>query len=849
MARVSLLLLALLAACEDRTPVVEVPELDAGGLSCRTGEAPRFGACVCATDLACGAGEYCEAVTGRCRALNPGPDAGQSTCLPGARRCAPAAADAGGSQAVQECRADGWMDVEACPAEGECTLGPQGVYCAVCRRGETRCQGETTLQRCDDLGAGWVSTPCPAGPDSSPSRCRAGQCESCTPGAQRCSPDGKTLDTCRADGTGWTASTCAVTGKCVATPAPGDGGTVLFAACVPPSCMPGTRTCKDGTHVLLCRADGLGTEEKDCRSLDRFATPEATCVDDECLDPCAAAARESSYLGCEYWAAVTSNTQLDGVFTGGAVLGTQPDAVSEFGLVVSNPNPVAVKVKVLRMKGGVEQAAPSDPAPDASGSLTVAPGALQVIRLPWQAVSETGVRPYAYRLLASRPVSAHQFNPVVASKGGVSSRSNDASLLIPAHILGGDYVVLGQEHIALTIAGMVGCLTDADCPGAGNRCQDHTCTQPRRLDYPAFFSIVAPQGGTRVTVRFSAATLAAKSGGAVAAQARNSTASYVLDRYEVLQFWSAPEATPVECVDYPAGAEFADACRYDSDPTGTLIRAVDVSDPTVERPVAVFSGADCTFKPFNKFACDHVEEMMLPFSTWGRSYAGAKSAAYRDGAGKPIASPSPDYWRVVGGCGKASCPQGTRLTIEPPPLSVVQAGYCQGNVCTLPPLDPGSASPTAAWLEFKHPGDFTVLADQPVMLSQYFTGENANAGSAEGDPSLILTPPVEQWRTSYHLLASPTLAHNYLSLAAQTAAAGIRVDGKDLTAANFPGLEQRQIPGGGFVVYTVPVAGGSHRIEAQAKVGVTIYGYDRYVSYGYTGGLDLQRITVIAPGG
>jgi hypothetical protein len=32
-------------------------------------------------------------------------------------------------------------------------------------------------------------------------------------------------------------------------------------------------------------------------------------------------------------------------------------------------------------------------------------------------------------------------------------------------------------------------------------------------------------------------------------------------------------------------------------------------------------------------------------------------------------------------------------------------------------------------------------------------------------------------------------------------------------------------------------------------VGVTIYGYDSYVSYGYTGGLDLLRITQIVPGG
>jgi hypothetical protein len=38
-------------------------------------------------------------------------------------------------------------------------------------------------------------------------------------------------------------------------------------------------------------------------------------------------------------------------------------------------------------------------------------------------------------------------------------------------------------------------------------------------------------------------------------------------------------------------------------------------------------------------------------------------------------------------------------------------------------------------------------------------------------------------------------------------------------------------------------------ISSPDPVGVTVYGYDRYVSYGYTGGLDLTRITTIIPGG
>ncbi|MGC4114658.1 MAG: IgGFc-binding protein [Myxococcales bacterium] len=241
--------------------------------------------------------------------------------------------------------------------------------------------------------------------------------------------------------------------------------------------------------------------------------------------------------------------------------------------------------------------------------------------------------------------------------------------------------------------------------------------------------------------------------------------------------------------------------------------------------------------------------MMLPFSTWGKSYAGVKSVPYKQKNGSPVISPFPDYWRVVAGCGKTSCPNGTKVTIKPPPGQLILPDYptpitCQGSICTLPPIDPNSPVPTAAWLEFTHASNFTITADQPVMLSQFFTGEAANVGSVEGDPSIILTPPVEQWRTSYNVLTSPTLVHNYLSLVTQSATPGIRIDGKDVSTF---GPTQEFITGG-FAVFKVPVAGGAHSITSKAKVGVTIYGYDSYVSYGYTGGLDLLRITQIVPG-
>ncbi len=42
---------------------------------------------------------------------------------------------------------------------------------------------------------------------------------------------------------------------------------------------------------------------------------------------------------------------------------------------------------------------------------------------------------------------------------------------------------------------------------------------------------------------------------------------------------------------------------------------------------------------------------------------------------------------------------------------------------------------------------------------------------------------------------------------------------------------------------------GAHTITSSEPAGVIVYGYDQYVSYGYTGGLDLAKINDSTFGG
>ena len=148
------------------------------------------------------------------------------------------------------------------------------------------------------------------------------------------------------------------------------------------------------------------------------------------------------------------------------------------------------------------------------------------------------------------------------------------------------------------------------------------------------------------------------------------------------------------------------------------------------------------------------------------------------------------------------------------------------------------------------------------MLAQYFTSESAadshqnNPTVAVGDPALVLSPPVEQWRSSYSILAPTTYAQNYVSLTvndlnhsgSSPATGQVQVDG-----TTVPASEWNNIPGTTYyaAVHALSNSGtGGHTINANGgvKVGTVVYGYDSYVSYGYTGGLDLQAITSITPG-
>lgn len=809
---------------------------------------------VCERDPDCDPGSRCNLLTGVCvaRAVDGGLPAVTFPCTTGAERCRVDAS------AVERCNDSGlWETTTICPASGLCL----NEKCLLCRPGSTSCSlSPSEILVCDADGLTTHPLACTGG-----ALCEEGECRACPPGSKRCSADGVSVEACeqRSDKSlqwAWEQEGDGFDGKCITRECETTGPT--SARCKPPQCFPGQSRCA-GTAVQEVCSDVGAWVSTPCAQVPGLG-PGAVCTAGICVDECQDAVRAHSYFGCEYWSAVQDNS-MDLLFKG--VNFGQGTVDSEFAFVIANRSELPADLTVYRHFNASEEWVKTV---TVDGRSSPSKG-LAVIKVPWQSIgpasapdglSTTGLQRFGYRLTSNRPVTAYQFSPLDAAKitqpcasdsqcnefsfyspldptswgtckapAGESQKrchyftnSNDASLLLPTHILGKSYVVVSTEHLGFT----------------------NNQVQAPLFHMSGHLTVVGTQDGTTVQIRSSARTTA---GTGVAAMNRGDTQTFVLRSYDVLQIATSGVGVPyLECDANPfKGAPGSKVCRMDSDLTGTIVES--------DKPVAVFGGAACTLRPYNRAACDHLEEQIFPFDSWGKRFVAVRSHPLRlsDGTFASPQNAAPDHWKIVAGCPASLCPQGTLVTFNTPwtPSAVLSPNRCMTgsigtNDCRL-----GGGQ----FMEFSSKADFTVTGDQPILVAQLFAGQQATVGSvpaAQGDPSLVLLPPLEQWRSSYTVLAAPGFRDNYLGLTFDDAlVASVEVDGVPVTGF-LP------IPNTTFKIFNSPVSVGSHKIDVLPRpgltvlpgAGVTVYGYDDFVSYGYTGGLDLAAIvTGIKPGG
>ncbi|MBA2663626.1 MAG: IgGFc-binding protein [Bradymonadaceae bacterium] len=518
------------------------------------------------------------------------------------------------------------------------------------------------------------------------------------------------------------------------------------------------------------------------------------------LPSCADAVAHRLYIGCEYWPFVMPNPVED-------------PFKAHFAVVVTNPLPGTVANISVYNGSNVLVATAQVPG-----------NQLRVIRLPWDEIpyfnctgspgNPTCVlsslkQKKAFRLVSDVPVNAYQFSPLVSHIPSGCKKNQDC----PLWQTRGETCDVARGVCNLTdysFSNDASMLLPTHIFGAASQyivpALPHVIMNGSHQ--PSVVAIVGTQDGTQVRIRSRGHTVAGPAGG-VTALAPGGETTVTLNRHEVLQLISRPMGATRSLAAVPAG-NGTSVEYYESDFTGSLVDS--------DKPVAVFSGARCRFVPFNYYACDHLEQQVFPLETLGHSYVGA--VAIPPLGSDPTTAPvSGDVWRLV------AVQDGTQITITP---SSVQASVV---------LNAGQ------WIEFIAKDHFHVTsqgADYPILLTQYLVGQLAHGG-VYGDPSMILPVPVPQYRQQYMFTTTQDIATHYVNIV-RTMDTFVSLNGTPVTPACW-----EAIPGTPFEVCRTQVSEGVHTLSAGSGVGLIVYGYDRFVSYGYTGGLGLLPTTAVNP--
>lgn len=589
-------------------------------------------------------------------------------------------------------------------------------------------------------------------------------------------------------------------------------------ACEEVTCLPNTRRCASDTQPEVCNAEGSAFEAT------AVCTGSSRCEAGNCLNRCQVAEATNSYIGCEYWAVELENHLLGGESDTPLPLDQRPP----FAVVLSNPSETYdARVTVYEQDGQIANAIESrevgtdNPLPGQDlvtvfsevigpngrqlftidgpiENIVLPRGSMMTLILPYKQIpfGETSLTASAYRVNTNQPVVAYQFNPLCCNY----NYTNDASLLLPTSALTNNYMFMSYAVFAGT-------------PEA-------------RLDKPfaSTLTVVATQPDTDVTVQLRPSKredrpyseiIYPSSDVRVQGPDINGRVRVRLQPHEVLNI-GAGGATPVE------------------DITGSTI--------TSSKPVAVFGGHSCAFIPFSAPACDHLESQLFPVETWGTRFIAAPLKLRRDPDAAGASTREGTYWKF--------------LAYQDD--TVIQTGVPLVTPTVLPPADEGvphcasfSDDPTSGSFtldagqtcEFGTTQTFIAEAGKPLMLGAFLSGQNsvkvdAQFGDHAGDPAYFLVPPEEQFRTEYSFLTPPTYFQSYVTVLIRPGF-NVTLDGQtlDLTQFDYEIVEGRDVARA-----HIEVTDGPHVIESQIPFGIVVYGYDDYVSYAYTGGLDLTKL-------
>lgn len=553
------------------------------------------------------------------------------------------------------------------------------------------------------------------------------------------------------------------------------------------ACIPGFTICGTGSDdasvVYKCMADGSGYMPSDDCDTENTG---AMCHLGLCVNLCEFNEKFKTNLGCEYWAVDMEQFYESGsTYDGGRG--------SPFAIVVSNTNDSFTATVTVTNPNGTAK------------DYSAPPNQATIINLEPLNIEGAGVTNKAWHLKSNLPIVAFQFNPLE----NVEVFSNDASLLLPSSSLGKKYIGMSWPHI-----------------GYNGDQQDLSSN---------LVIVAVEEGETNVTIKSTARLI---SGGGIPVTSAGGTAQLKMTKGQVANLLAAD--------------------RY-GDLSGSLIDsdkkiAVFGGHVCATAPISRCKSGRCTYDPDNTSCdsddecsvccCDHLEEQIQPMGALGQEYVISKSQ---------LRGKAPDMIRVV------AAEDGTTITVSP-------------AVATIPALNQGGV------YEFETLQNVELTSTKPFLVGQFLESENAPGAShiacldwlydlcdgsygctcidvdtgAEygsctdtsdcgddagiGDPSFIVGVPAEQFRKEYVFLVPVKYRDNYISVVAPVGAT-VTVDG-----ASLSGWEK--LPSGNWQVARRSLNAGSHALTSDEKVGLYVYGWDTYVSYGYPGGMNIDVLRV-----
>ncbi|MEL6180863.1 MAG: IgGFc-binding protein, partial [Myxococcota bacterium] len=347
--------------------------------------------------------------------------------------------------------------------------------------------------------------------------------------------------------------------------------------CREPWCTPGTSWCTRSDALAVCNPHGVSVESYACPegtvceggSCEPLCEPGRTrCVGDE-VQECQPDGRTFAVVdSCD---PEQGRTCIDGACQGGcAAYRAKGQSIGCEFWGVDAPNRFGLHNRFAFVVGNVDPEAMAHVKVESSdGQLlaesAVAPGQMAALHLPHPRmtnVSESGVTDFGLRIVSDAPINAYQFNPL--------ERYDDDN---------------AQLAVASTDASLL-------LNGSGLGTEHLVLSYPQWSHYGSFVTIVSAEDHNLVTVRPTADTA---SGLNVPALVAGATWNVTLERGQVLTLLTNREG---------------------SDLTGTEVLS--------SAPVAVYGGVDCARIPIESDFCDHIEEVSLPVSVWGRVYVGAR---------------------------------------------------------------------------------------------------------------------------------------------------------------------------------------------------------------------------------